>query len=332
MSPAARLSPVGAAARLLRNDDMALLGIERTARLGRALSARRYRASLEGRRRDLKRHLAELRREREAAGRGAAPAIEMRDGWARDGSRSLPHLERLIEEMSSVIEQRSGRPRDFHGKPFLFDILPERAWDRYPSILDFVTTPDVLEPVSRHCGFAPCLSGDTPPGVRLMESTTAHDPQPAGPWRSSQLWHLDYHFAPTVYVIVAIREIGPEDGPLHFIGEAASRRVAEARRYGRRGSSYRISDAQLAGIVDRSEWLTFTGPAGSVLFIDSSRCFHFGSRNPRNPRYQLQYTYVSPVRNDFGDLVRPQATYPLRAEDPLSRRLALDRAEAAEVV
>ena len=69
---------------------------------------------------------------------------------------------------------------------------------------------------------------------------------------------------------------------------------------------------------------------GSVLFVESSRCFRFGSRNPRNPRYQLQYAYISPVRNDFGDLVRPQAEYPIAPDDPLSRRLALDREFEAE--
>jgi hypothetical protein len=303
---------------------MALLGVERTARLGRSLSARRFRSSLEERRRNLDRHLAELGREREAAGAGA-PLVELQDGWARDDARSLPHLERVLAEMDAVIEERGQRPWPFHGKPFLFDILPERAWELYGSILDFVASPEVLEPVARHCGFVPCLSGDTPPGVRLMESSTKFDPQPEGPWRDSQFWHMDYHFFPTVYVIVAIREIGPADGPLHFVGEEASGRAADALRYHRRGSPYRVSDEEFAAHVDPSEWLTFTGPAGSVLFIDSSRCFHFGSRNPQHPRYHLQYAYVSPVRNDFGDLVRPQATYAVRNADPLSRRLALDR-------
>jgi hypothetical protein len=325
MSPASPLNPIAAPARLLRRDHMALLGVERTARLGRSLSSRRFRASLEGRRRNLDRHLGELRGEREATGRGDSPTLEMRDGWARDDPCSLPHLEAVIEEMNSVIEERGGRRWPFHGKPFLFDILPDRAWERYGSILDFATTPEALEPVARHCGFVPCLSGDTPPGVRLMESTTRFDPQAAGPWRSSQLWHTDYHSFPTVYLIVAIREIGPEDGALHFVGEATSRRVAAELGYSRRGSSHRVSDEEFASHVDPSEWLTFTGKPGSVLFIDSSSCFHFGSRNPRNPRYQLQYAYISPVRNDFGDLVRPQATYPLQEHDPLSRRLALDR-------
>ncbi len=322
MTAASRLNPVAAPARILRRGDMGLLGVENTARLGRSWNARRFGPSLEARRRNLDRHLDELERERDA---GAAPPIVLRDGWARDDSHSLPHLDRVIDEMNSVIEERGGREWPFHGKPFLYDILPERAWERYASILDFVATPEVLEPVARHCGFAPCLSGDTPPGVRLMESSTQFDPQAQGPWRSSQLWHTDYHSFPTIYVIVAVREIRPEDGALHFVGEEASGRVAEALRYNRRGSSHRVSDEEFAEHVDPSETITFTGPPGSVMFIDSSRCFHFGSRNPRRPRYQLQYAYISPVRNDFGDLVRDQAQYPVTSEDPLSRRLALDR-------
>ena len=50
----------------------------------------------------------------------------------------------------------------------------------------------------------------------------------------------------------------------------------------------------------------FVAPAGTVMFLDSGRCSHFGSRKPANPRYQLQYAYVSPIRNDFSDLIRPQ--------------------------
>ena len=55
-----------------------------------------------------------------------------------------------------------------------------------------------------------------------MESSTDHDPTPEV-WRRSQFWHIDYHATPTIYVIVAVRDIGPDDGPLHFLGAAASR-------------------------------------------------------------------------------------------------------------
>src|SRR5688572_3543005 len=126
--PASKLNPIAAPARLLRENDMGLLGVERTARLGRSVNPRRFRQSLEQRRRRLDSHLEELRRERSEAGRGRLEVAELTDGWARDDSHSLPGLDRVIEEMNAVIEERGGRKWEFHGKPFLFDILPERAW------------------------------------------------------------------------------------------------------------------------------------------------------------------------------------------------------------
>jgi hypothetical protein len=61
-----------------------------------------------------------------------------------------------------------------------------------------------------------------------------------------------------------------------------------------------------------------------VLFIESSACLHFGSRRPAKPRYQFQYSFTSPVRNDFMELWRPQRVFPVREGDPELRRLVLD--------
>lgn len=305
------------------------LGIDRTSRMARARNRRRWGRQLRHRRACLERHLAELARERRDDGRDGG-SLELRDGWALDDSGSLPHLGGLLKEMEGVIEERGLRPWEAHGKPFLKDILPERSWERYASILDFACSPEVLEPMARHAGFVPHLSGSLPPGVRLMESSTKFDPQPDGPWRSSQLWHIDYHSDPTIYLIVALRDIGPDDGPLHYLGEAASGRVSENLDYRSRGAPYRVTDEIMKSCCEPSEVKRFTARAGTVLLLDSSRCFHFGSRRPASPRYQMQYAYVSPVRNDFSELLRPQAHYSSAAGDALSRRLALDRELLAE--
>ena len=72
-------------------------------------------------------------------------------------------------------------------------------------------------------------------------------------------------------------------------------------------------------------WGVVAAPAGTVLFLESSACFHFGSRKPAKPRYQMQYAFTSPVRNDFLELWRPQRLYPVRESDSPLRRLVLDR-------
>jgi hypothetical protein len=122
-------------------------------------------------------------------------------------------------------------------------------------------------------------------------------------------------------VIVALRDISADDGPLHFIGEQASRRVAEEIAYRSRRAPYRITDERMHSMVDEGEVHAFTGPAGSVLFIDATACFHFGSRAPARPRFHLQYAYTSPVRNDFNDLLRRKERYPTAPDDSSWRRL-----------
>jgi hypothetical protein len=316
-----RLNPIAYAGWLLERRDMRLLGTQRTARIARAYNARRNAPFLEHRRDNAGRHRAFL----EDARDGDTPRVEMRDGFAFDRSGSLAHLDRLLAEMGEVIEARGDRPFPAYGRPFLQDILHEDEVESYPSILDFGTSPEVLEPLLRYVGWLPCLARATPPGVRVMRSSTRFDPNPGAPWRSSQLWHIDYHSSPTIYMIVALREITPADGPLRFLGAAASRSAADALAYGSRRTPHRITDEQMDEIVDPDEVQTFCGPPGTVLFIDSSRCFHFGSRKPANDRFQMQYAYVSPVLNDFGDVLRPHYVYSDGPDDPPHRRLVLDR-------
>lgn len=320
---ASRISPTATIARALERADMGLLGIARTSRLGRRYNRRRHGEQLRAR---LARADADLKTLIEAQeGERRIP----RDGWLIDSSRTLPHLEAVLADAEAVIDERGGQRWEDVRKIFLQNILAPEDHLRRRSLIDFITTAEVLEPVTRLAGFVPHLSLALPRGVRLMESSTDHDPTP-DVWRLSQFWHIDYHALPTIYVIVAVRDIGPEDGPLHFLGAEASRRVAEALGYGGRGSPYRVTDERVEAHVDPAEIQRFTARAGEVLFIDSSRCFHFGSRKPQNRRYHLQYAYVSPVRNDFGDLLRGGLEYPLDPADPPWRRMALDRAYLPE--
>jgi hypothetical protein len=297
-------------AQAIQKDDMRRLGQRRTSAIARRFNRRRERF---------------IRFRREASGDLLPqPHIEMRDGFAIDDSGTLPHLEELLDAGAKLIEEYGDRKWE-HEKAYLQNINPESAIDRYPVLLDFVTSSELVSTVAPCFGYAPQLSGLLPRGVRLMESSTKFDPDADGPWRESQLYHLDYHSTPTVYVIVALRDIAPEDGPLHFLGKSASRRVVEALDYGARGVPYRLTDEDVYSIVDESEVNRFAVPAGTVLFIESSACFHFGSRRPAKPRYQMQYGFTSPVRNDFLELWRSQRVYPVDPADPDLRRLVLDR-------
>ena len=305
----------------LQKDDMRRLGTRTTQRLARATLGRRGRREVAFRRSIYMERFEEL-----LAGNGGVPAepIVLNDGFAIDRSRALPHLEEAMAAGAALIEEYGGR-RWEHEKPYLQNINPEEAIERYPALIDFIASSEMLAAVAPTFGYIPPLATLLPRGVRLMESSTRFDPQADGPFRESQLYHLDYHHSPTLYVVLVLRDIGPEDGALHFLGAAASARVAEEVGYGKRGVPYRLEDDTVNAIVDPDEVHVFAEPAGTVLWIDSSACFHFGSRRPANDRYQLQYGFVSPVRNDFLSVYRRQRVYETSPEDPALRRLVLDR-------
>ncbi len=311
--------PIVPLARALQKGDMRRLGLHSTCAIGARFNRGGQRSI------DFRRGLYEERFDSLLEGNGGAPSspLELDDGFVIDRSRTLPHLDAVLSAGARLIGEHGGRKWE-HEKPFLQNINPESAIDRYPELLDFATSSEMLAAVAPTFGYVPLLSGLLPRGVRLMESSTRFDPEPDGPWRESQLFHLDYHSTPTLYVVVALRDIGIDDGPLHFLGKSASRRVAGALDYGSRGVPYRLTDQQVASVVDESEVNVFSEPAGTVLWLESSACFHFGSRRPANDRYQMQYAFVSPVRNDFLELWRPRRIYPANSSDSELRRLALD--------
>ena len=201
--------------------------------------------------------------------------------------------------------------------------LPSDA-ERYPSFLDFGTSTDVLLTVSQYLKCIPSLSTTLPSGIRLVESNAAFDDQPDHP-HDSQLYHIDYYSMPNVYILVLLQDTTIENGPWTFLPRTLSQKVRRQLRYWKWGKPYRVSDEEVYSVADRSEAVEFAYPRGTVLFIESSGCFHYGSRDSVIPRFQLMYAYAGVCRTDFSEVIMPSKTYPLRESDSRLRRLVLDK-------
>jgi hypothetical protein len=254
----------------------------------------------------------------------SAPASLLRDGWALDTTRSLPHLDRLLDAAAQVIAARGGKRLKDTGKLFIQDILAAEDIERFPAILDFALSSEVLTAVAEHLGAMPLLSRTLAPGIRLAESRADYD-NADDPPKESQLFHLDHHDSPLVYVIVLLKDVTPDSGPFCFLPAAASARAAAALGYRRRGRPYRVTDEEMFAVVDPAEVRKLTYPRGTVLFIDSSRCFHYGSRGATDPRYQMMYNFVSACRTDLSELFMPLRSYPCGDGASRLRRLVLRR-------
>ena len=311
------------AARVLERNYMSALGVNNTTALARAYNSLRFRNYHENRKRWYRDSFSELIAEN---GNPVTPVNEMKDGWVIDTSGRLPYLGELLKESSLIIDDRGGEKHQFYRRPFFQDLFTDDYFPRCPSILNFATSSDVLSTVCNYLGFIPTLSYSKPYGVRLIESWNKFDETPDAQPRESQLFHLDYHDKPMVYVIVVLREVTMERGPFCFLPKSVSARAEIGLGdYHTKKGGHRVNDEKMYSVVPESELIKLCYPAGTVLILDSSACFHYGSRNAVKPRHLMMFAYVSTIRTDFGDLVVKNMRYPVRKEDSRLRRMILDR-------
>lgn len=256
---------------------------------------------------------------------GFKPRNIMKDGWAIDTSGTLPHLAELLEQGGEMVRERGGKTHSDVQQPFLRNIMFPGDMGKYPAVLDFITSHEVMGTVMDYMQTIPVFSQTRPPGVRFMESNDALDPDSDGPYRSSQFYHLDVHDTPLVYVLVLIEDVTIKGGPWTFLPMSVSDRASEALRYQEEGVPYRVTDEAMYAVVDPEEAITFAYPKGTVLFIDSSRCFHYGSRKAIDPRFQLMYAYTSACRADFSQTFMGAFRAPIDLGDSRLRKMVLSK-------
>lgn len=92
-------------------------------------------------------------------------------------------------------------------------------------------------------------------------------------WINSQLWHLDYSDCRTLRFWVYITDVtAVEDGPFTYMPVGPSRKVPNTF------FPRRVTDEQMAAAGLADEACQVYGKKGKVFYIDTSRCYHLGSR------------------------------------------------------
>jgi hypothetical protein len=193
-----------------------------------------------------------------------------------------------------------------------------------------VLSSEVLIPVSHYLQTIPVLSTTLPPGVRLAESSAQFDNQPKGHYRESQLFHIDYYAQPLFYVIVLLRDVTMESGPFCFLPASVSAKTTAALNYWSRGKPYRVSDDEVYSVTRKEDLKVLAYPKGTVLFIETSRCFHFGSRDAVIPRYMMMYGFSGACRTEFSEILMKPWTFRTGEGDSRLRKMVLNKCHPSE--
>jgi hypothetical protein len=214
---------------------------------------------------------------------------------------------RFAETASIVAEARAALDR-FNGtapasgknrKRFLQNVLDPSHLAATSAIVRFALRDDVLATVSGYLGTVPFLTT-----IAVFHSDTVE-----GDPTSSQLHHCDGDDVTQVKIFVYCTDVDDRSGPLTVLDAATTARIQRHTGYQFR---QRLADEQVRSLTGDSLGHAIVGPAGTTVFVDTSRCFHFGSRVARDAparlvvmiQYQTPYSFMLPTS--------AQATLPFR--------------------
>ena len=123
------------------------------------------------------------------------------------------------------------------------------------------------------------------PGTKLQSVEMYHSTPNDESYRSGQLWHKDIDFIPQVKMFFMCQPTTHENGSFTFISLKDSD-VAHTTL------DYVMGKCLADHYFQQYIPIELTGDAGSLVLIDTSRCFHFGSRCRTGERIALVVQFV----------------------------------------
>ena len=167
---------------------------------------------------------------------------------------------------------------------FMVPMLDPAALTLDSPMLRLALRPDVIAAVSSYLGMVPVIAH-----LQVFYSEANSNEA-----RSSQLFHCDADSTKQVKIFVLCSEVTRANGPLTLLDARTSRTVRSRLGYHFGG---KIKDKRLAGIVDESDHRPIVGEPGTVCFVDTTQCFHFGSRveSGTAPRLVTMIQYLTPA-------------------------------------
>jgi hypothetical protein len=242
-------------------------------------------------------------------------ALDRHSGFVVQPAGALPGVDDVVTASQEALDAYLARPESVAAgrKAFLLNVLNREALIIGSPFMRLALQPDMLTAVTAYLQVVPILTT-----IQVFYS----DVMKKAP-QSSQLYHCDGDDVEQVKVFVLCSPVEPDGGPLTILPADDSERVREVTGYHYR---QRLTDQQVdaAGVGQPT---AVVGPAGTFVVVDTSRCFHFGSRVAKDARprlvamiqYQTPYSFMLPVNVNRVAPFRDLAT----ADMPLLQRMVL---------
>lgn len=198
-------------------------------------------------------------------------------------------------------------------KPFLLAHSIDLLDPRNRAVLDLVTDDLLLAPVAEYIGSVPALGY-----AEILYSPNTHFEG------RSQQFHMDGEDRRQIKCFIPLDAVDMQTGPLSALPAKTSRSVYDnlwSKRIATARNQKFPDEVIFGGGASIDEVVAMTGDAGTVAMVDTSRCYHFGSRPGNKPRLLLQLMFYSAFAKElpfwsrqYDERVREVAMEPRQAE------------------
>ena len=213
--------------------------------------------------------------------------IEKDMGFKIMTDHQIPEVDGLVKLGTDIIskvdvEESRGNKKD----QLLTRLLGEEHKTLESPFIQLVLRKDVIAAISNYLGMVPILNK-----VDIWYS------RPSAQLSNSQLHHCDFESYTQMKLFVAISDVTAESGPLTVIDAKASTDLQDKIHY-RFGQ--KIDDKVIEQYVPKEQQYQAIGPKGMMVFADTSRCFHYGSRVDSDDKHRVVAMYQFLRPQSFG--------------------------------
>jgi hypothetical protein len=231
------------------------------------------------------------------------------DGYAYPAPGLIKGVAEALDFSNQLLEAKRHEsktdPRTFRGA----DLLAAARYEEAPAFFDMALSDEMLQIAAEYMGEVPVLARP-----RLWW-TKPEAYGPGGP----QLFHIGARARPVVVrqakFLFVMSDVDENSGPFTFLPLNISQEIVSAINY---EMGEEIPDEVIFNYAKPSDVMTFTGKAGTGIFVDTSRCFHFGRRKQTKERLMLMIQYKWKRDVPITDRVeRSPAFYDKYGDDPV---------------
>ena len=212
---------------------------------------------------------------------------KVKDGYWLFKPDEIPQAKAAAAECARLFDklQESGALNEARGnkKKHLRAIVKGDEFAEYPEIGRFAVSRPVLEVAAGYFGSAPILST-----VCLLWSVKSDTTV------SSQKYHFDGEDVRQLKLFLNVWDLEDAHGPLTFFPASTSKDILQGAEREQRlnAGATTFDDAFVVAGSNNRAPLQVLGEAGTGVFLDTSRCIHYGSRHNSKERLMLMIQYA----------------------------------------